>query len=65
MICNAPNIEALIIISLPVDLEGNAFFLHNFPFKHEQCDLEFYHCTNCSEQFRNWDEAEEHKNAAE
>jgi hypothetical protein len=59
--CTKPEIEALLNISVPTDLEGNPFFLHSTPYKHRHCQLEFYHCINCGEQFTHWEEAQQHK----
>jgi len=59
-ICQKSDLRALVTLSLPVDLLGEPFYMDRSPTREEGYQIEFYHCTNCGEQFHGFDSAEEH-----
>lgn len=62
-ICGKGDLQALMTLLLPVDLEGSPFWLDKNPMHADQATIEFYACDSCLEQFSNWDDAIAHLEA--
>ena len=53
------DMQALVSIILPVDLEGTPFYLYSNP-QQDGAEITFYVCS-CGEQFTHWEDAQNHK----